>query len=105
MARSYLTSYKPPVWSDIFQAYEEFDDIIEVESPTEVLTEPVFLNNKFKLVTKCSIIKNIKCMYCQRCGQRQWNILQHLRIESFDCSPKRIELFDCSANSLCINAD
>ena len=36
-----------PFRSEIFQAYEEFYDRMEAESPTEVLNEPIFLNNKF----------------------------------------------------------
>ena len=47
-----------PFWINVFQAYENLSDRVDLNSASELLIELLFLNNKFKINKKCFILKN-----------------------------------------------
>ena len=50
---SMLTARKVnPFWINVFETYENLSDRVGLNSASELLIEPLFLNNKFKIDKK-----------------------------------------------------
>ena len=47
------TSNPNPFWKDVFKANNELWDKVEISNSKEVLAEPLFFNNKFKIGGNC----------------------------------------------------
>ena len=67
---------------NVFQAYENLSDRVDLNSAGEMLIEPLFFNNKFKINTKkkCFVLKNgpVRTYFSLKSFERNW--------ESFECS-------------------
>ena len=45
-----------PFWINVFQAYEDLSDRVDLNISSELLIEPLFLKNKFKIDNKKKVL-------------------------------------------------
>lgn len=100
-----------PFWKDVFEAYQEFYDKVEVTEPEEILKEPILQNTKFQIDNKVMhfsewTAKNIVYVKDLVRNDGSWLSLQEFS-ETYSITVNFLEFYGCinSIKSYCRKHD